>query len=153
MADRNAEIAWVAGVFEGEGTIRVRKGNYGAQVSIRMDDRDVIERVHSIMGFGNFYEIRERRASGQVVTQYNYQLGSAGHVIAFLEIVRPWLGARRREKAEAAIASARLIGSNYAHPWTPERRARYAAAMLRKRADAGLLVPREVRSQGASGTR
>jgi hypothetical protein len=68
------------------------------------------------------------------VTQYNYQLGSAEHVIAFLETVRPWLGARRREKAEAAIASARLIGSNYAHPWTPERRARYAATMARKRA-------------------
>lgn len=137
---RAEDIAWVAGVFEGEGTIRVRKGNYGAQVSIRMDDRDVIERIHSIMGFGNFYETQERRTSGQMVTQYNYQLGSAEHVIAFLEAVRPWLGVRRREKAEEAIASARLIGSNYAHPWTPERRARYAATMARKRAgnDPGL---------------
>lgn len=69
-----------------------------------------------------------------MVTQYNYQLGSAEHVIAFLEAVGPWLGDRRREKAEAAIASARLIGSNYAHPWTPERRARQAATMARKRA-------------------
>jgi hypothetical protein len=128
------DIAWVAGVFEGEGTIRVRKGNYGAQVSIRMDDQDVIERIHFIMGFGNLYETQERRTSGQMVIQYNYQLGSAEHVIAFLEAVRPWLGARRREKAETAIASARLIGSNYAHPWTPERRARYAATMARKRA-------------------
>lgn len=59
-------IAWVAGVLEG--TIRVRRGNYGAQVSVRMDDRDVIERIHSIMGFGNFYETQERRTSGRVVT-------------------------------------------------------------------------------------
>jgi hypothetical protein len=129
-------IAWVAGVFEGEGTIRVRKGNYGAQVSIRMDDRDVVERIHSIMGFGNLYEIRERRTSGRTVVQYNYQLGSAEHVCAFLEAVWPWLGARRREKAAQAIASARLIGSNYAHPWTPERRAKQAATWARKRAAA-----------------
>ena len=57
------DIAWVAGVFEGEGCIRVRKDRYGAQVSVRMDDRDVIERIHSIMGFGNLYELQERRAA------------------------------------------------------------------------------------------
>jgi hypothetical protein len=129
------DIAWVAGVFEGEGCIRVRKGgHYGAQVSIRMDDQDVIERIHSTMGFGNLYEAQERRAGGRVVTQYNYQLAAAEHVIAFLTAVLPYLGARRRAKAEEAIASAQLTGSNYAHPWTPERRARYAATMARKRA-------------------
>jgi hypothetical protein len=128
-----ADIAWVAGVFEGEGTIRVRRGNYGAQVSIRMDDRDVIERIHSVMGFGNFYQTEERRTSGRVVTQYNYQLGSAEYVIAFLTAVLPWLGTRRRAKAQEAMASARLIGSSYAHPWTPERRAKYVATVARKR--------------------
>jgi hypothetical protein len=128
------DIAWVAGVFEGEGTIRIRKGNYGAQVSVRMDDQDVIERIRLIMGFGHVYELEEHRANGRVVIQYNYQLGSADDVIAFLTAVLPWLGARRKEKAEQAIASARLIGNNYAHPWTPERHARYAATMARKRA-------------------
>jgi hypothetical protein len=128
------DIAWVAGVFEGEGTIRVRKGNYGAQVSIRMDDQDVVERICSIMGFGHVYELEEHRANGRVVTQYNYQLGSADDVIAFLTAVLPWLGNRRKEKAEQAIASARLIGNSYAHPWTPERRARQAATLARKKA-------------------
>lgn len=127
------DIAWVAGVFEGEGCIRARKGNYGAQVSIRMDDQDVIARIHAIMGFGNFYDIQERRSSGRVVTQYNYQIASAEHVIAFLAAVWKYLGARRRAKAAEAISSARLVGSNYAHPWTPERRARHAATWARNR--------------------
>jgi hypothetical protein len=59
------DIAWVAGVFEREGTIRVRRGNYGAQVSIRMDDEDVIRRIHRTMGFGNLYALPERRANGR----------------------------------------------------------------------------------------
>jgi hypothetical protein len=128
------DIAWVAGVFEGEGTIRIRKGNYGAQVSIRMDDEDVIRRIHRIMGFGNFYENPERRKNDAVVTQYIWQAASAEHVCAFLAAVWRFLGDRRKARAAEALSTCRLIGNNYAHPWTPERRARYAATMARKRA-------------------
>jgi hypothetical protein len=135
MIDWKAEdIAWVAGVFEGEGTIRVRRGNYGAQISIRMDDEDVIRRIHRIMDFGNFYELPERRANGRLITQYNYQIASAEHVCAFLAAVWRFLGNRRKTVAAEALRSARQVGNhNFAHPWTPERRARYAATMARKR--------------------
>jgi hypothetical protein len=72
-----------------------------------------------------------------VVTQYNYQLADAEGVIAFLAAVMPWLGKRRRETAEQAVASAKLIGNNFSHPWTEERRAKYAATMARKREATG----------------
>jgi hypothetical protein len=136
---RREDLAWVAGVFEGEGTIRVRRRNYGAQVSIRMDYEDVIRRIHEIMDFGNFYVLNERRkrkGAEVVAVQYNYQIASAEHVIRFPTAVLPWLSVRRKAVAEEAIASARLIGSNFAHAWTPERRARYADTMARKRASA-----------------
>lgn len=124
------DIAWVAGVFEGEGTIRVRKGNYGAQVAIRMNDQDVINRVRDIMGFGNLYE---STCNGK--PQYCYQVASAEHVCAFLTAVWEFLGERRRGKAAEALASARMVSNrNLAHPWTAERRARYAATMAQKRA-------------------
>jgi hypothetical protein len=109
---------------------------HGAQISIRMDDEDVIRRIHRIMDFGNFYELPERRANGRLVTQYNYQIASAEHVCAFLAAVWRFLGNRRKTVATEALRSARQVGNhNFAHPWTPERRARYAATMARKRAD------------------
>jgi hypothetical protein len=64
------DIAWVAGIFESEGTIRPRrsppgKKHYGAQVAIRMDDQDVVERIHAIMGFGNLHVVQEARSGGR----------------------------------------------------------------------------------------
>jgi hypothetical protein len=131
------DIAWVAGVFEGEGTIRPRRTatHYGAQVSIRMDDEDVIRRIHTILGFGNVYQLAEHRKSGKTVMQYNWQVAAAQDVRQFLTLVMPYLGQRRHLAAEEALANCELVGSNYAHPWTPERRARYAATMARKRAE------------------
>jgi hypothetical protein len=85
------DIAWVAGVFEGEGTIRPRrsppgKKHYGAQVAIRMDDQDVIEHIRAVMGFGNLYVVTEHRPS-ETKIQYNYQVARAEHVCAFLAAV------------------------------------------------------------------
>ena len=123
------DIAWVAGVFEGEGTIRIRKGNYGAQVSVRMNDRDVIRRIHAVMGFGNLYE-----AVCNGKPQYCYQVASAEHVCAFLAAVWRFLGDRRKARAAEALATCRMVSNaNLAHPWSPERRARQAATWERKR--------------------
>lgn len=87
------------------------------------------------MGFGSLYENPERWKNGTVVTQYNWQVASAEHVCAFLAAVWRFLGDRRKARAAEALSTCRLVGSNYAHPWTPERRARYAATMARKRAE------------------
>lgn len=131
---RQEDIAWVAGVFEGEGTIYFNKRGYSVHTSIRMDDRDVVERIHAIMGFGKFSQRSELRTSGKTVIQYNYQVSTAKDVIVFLEAILPYLGLRRRERALQAIARARLVGSFRYRPWTPERRARHMEAIARRRA-------------------
>ena len=127
-------IAWVAGIFEGEGTIGLPKTGYSVRASIRMDDRDVIERVYSVMGFGLFRQLAVHRPHDRIVIQYNYQVSSAKQVIAFLEAILPHLGERRRKKALEAIASAHLVGSHKRRPWTPEARAHHMETIARKKA-------------------
>lgn len=45
-----AEIAWAAGVFEGEGSVSWNERNHQARFSMAMTDRDVMERFISIIG-------------------------------------------------------------------------------------------------------
>jgi len=47
-------MAWLAGLVEGEGCIRLQKSNksVGASVIVQMTDGDVIERLQSITGLG-----------------------------------------------------------------------------------------------------
>ena|SRR5271166_3393531 len=99
------DIAWVAGIFEGEGTINLRKGSYGARASIRMNDQDVIERVYTIMGFG-----RLSCAEQNGKPQYAYTVDAAEHVCAFLAAVWRFLGKRRKARAAEALASCRQVG-------------------------------------------
>jgi hypothetical protein len=45
------DIAWLAGIIEGEGTFG-RKGHPAGQVRVQMTDEDVIDRLHSLTGVG-----------------------------------------------------------------------------------------------------
>ena len=46
-----SSIAWVAGLFEGEGCFTPR-GNHGWCATIKMTDEDVVRKVHRVLGIG-----------------------------------------------------------------------------------------------------
>ncbi len=95
------ETAWVAGIFEGEGTIRARGDGYnGAQIAVRMNDRDVIERLYVVTGIGNYYV---GECNGK--PQYTWQVAKAQDICEFLSAVFGHLGARRQARAREAINS------------------------------------------------
>lgn len=104
MTWKAEDVAWAAGIFEGEGTIVLRPDYHGARVSIRMNDQDVIERVYAIMGFG---KMSARDCDGK--PQYNYQLDNAEHVCAFLAAVWRFLGSRRKARAAEALVSCQKV--------------------------------------------
>jgi hypothetical protein len=91
------ELAWAAGVFEGEGCIRLTTTNgstYG-RLCMNMTDYDVMERFHKIMG-GNFRNAG-KLPSGK--TKWDWDIGQTKLVRLALIKLLPFLGNRRAHKA------------------------------------------------------
>lgn len=97
------EIAWAAGLFEGEGTA----GLFGKQrvttnVQIMMTDRAPLERCRDALGFG-YVEGPQRIRQGWKPL-YVWRVGKAAEIVAFFDAVWPFLSQRRKEQAGPLIA-------------------------------------------------
>lgn len=103
---RTSQLAWVAGVFEGEGTFTYRtySGTGRKQVTLRvvMTDLDVIERLHAYTGIGHIYgpyiskNLKKDGTSRKPA--YHWAVTSQEDVIELGEAMFAWLGERRKLK-------------------------------------------------------
>lgn len=110
----DADWAWAAGLFEGEGftgEIWVLSGPSRKRVYPRlimeMTDEDVVRRFAAIAGFGRVH-CRPRKNTNicdnpKPVWRWE-KTGGWDNYVAFYEHIRPWLGERRRERFEAVLA-------------------------------------------------
>lgn len=92
--------AWAAGLFEGEGCIEARWTN-SAALTLGMTDPDVVERFRTIVGVGTIYVRRPQKNRWKPL--HAWHVGSKWEVRLVLEAFLPYLGARRRQKAEAVL--------------------------------------------------
>lgn len=108
MRWRREDLAWAAGVIEGEGSIYKSKRNPRSwQISVGMTDLDVVERLCQITGLG--------KVAGPYVVErckplWTWKVIRQGEVYALLAAVWTWLGQRRREKARQALAILPPVG-------------------------------------------
>lgn len=94
------DIAWVAGLFEGEGCITISRNNNPTnnlypRIWLAMVDKDIIARLDIIVGAGTIYTSYLK--SGK--REYKWGLHSKPEIIEFIATVWPYLGERRRAKA------------------------------------------------------
>ena len=100
-------IAWAAGLFEGEGSFSPRQN----KICLTSTDRDVAARFMEVIGCGS---LRARIPTAQQLgkkTQYTWTVSRQEHTQAILAAFWPWLGERRREKVKqfcAHMATAHL---------------------------------------------
>jgi hypothetical protein len=111
---RDCEISWAAGLFEGEGCILMRRGQGCVSPSIRlvvsMTDEDVLERFRAIVECG---PVRLRRpAEDGKKAVYTWEIGNRPDVERLLRAFLPWLGRRRSEKANLALAECAAMDRN-----------------------------------------
>lgn len=111
---RSVDIAWAAGLFEGEGTIGFNLGRYGTRVRIvpciQMTDRDVIEKLKLVLKVGTVHgPYLSKNAPKHHIPCFRWQIGRQSDAIGFLMTILPLLGERRRQRAEDAIAAWRAI--------------------------------------------
>lgn len=138
-----AQIAWAAGLFEGEGTIVIQcsRHNHGIRMSLGMSDRDVVERFAEVVGCGTIYEAKQRDPRHK--TMWRWQCGRAAQVIEIVDAMRPWLGQRRTTKADEVIAWARSNLGNL----NPDVRAESYRRRIEKRKATLLAMPQEQRTE------
>lgn len=91
--------AWLAGIFEGEGTIAFC-GKSGVMVRIGMTDKDVIDTIHRLYPAPSKWLIETKH---RIKPLYMWQIADRDDCRDFLGHVMPYLHARRRARAEAAL--------------------------------------------------
>ncbi len=96
----DAEIAWVAGIVEGEGSLQSRQK---VAVVVEMTDPDIIERLHALTGIGRVNH-NQWKAKDHYKATSAWAVRRASHVVHIVLAIYPWLGNRRREAANAVLA-------------------------------------------------
>jgi hypothetical protein len=97
----NEELIWAAGLFEGEGHVRVgSERSRGHIAALSMTDEDVIRRFQNAVGFGRVRGpiVRGGHKPVFIWTACNFQ-----DVQALMCFFWRWLGQRRREQFKAAV--------------------------------------------------
>lgn len=97
LPDDERELAYTAGLIDGEGTIRHARNSYW-QVRISMTDKEIIDWLSEMGGTVN----REHRPPRKPI--YVWQLNAQGQVLTFLQEVLPYMKlCAKRDRARAAI--------------------------------------------------
>jgi hypothetical protein len=105
-----AEISWLAGLLEGEGsfwTVKSRAGDkWNAEraydyrypkIVVNMTDYDVVERAAKMFGTSVYRMPLVTRNGKQNKQQWRAQISGSG-AAAWMRILHPWLGQRRQAK-------------------------------------------------------
>lgn len=95
------EIAWLAGLYEGEGCVQAEPDGK-LVVKFKMTDEDVLLRAKDAFGFGCVSGPYKPSGLGKKQT-WEWRL-TTRKAVAFLAMIFPWLLARRREQVGAALA-------------------------------------------------
>ena len=90
------EIAYIAGIFDGEGCVYVRTNCRSIDAQIDMTDLDILERVKIIFG-GTIYGPYNRPDRKPI---YIWRAGRREQVWKFLDTIYPLLGYRRQTKID-----------------------------------------------------
>jgi hypothetical protein len=109
--NRGEETAWAAGLFEGEGCVSryittKRSRQYGYwQTKLSSTDLDVVERFCEIVGVGRIYV--QKRSNPDWKPAYQHCIYRQPEVLATLELLRPFMLARRAAKIDEALTEMR----------------------------------------------
>lgn len=110
------DIAWVAGIIEGEGWIGLRGSQRQCHINVSMTDEDIIRRLHETTGEGHvgFTPMRGNMTKPQWLWRVSDKRGVARVLCA----IAPLLGVRRREQV-AKVADQLAVMRTTAKPSDP----------------------------------
>ena len=110
-ADREARMAWLAGLLEGEGSFISAgfDGHHYPQVQMTMCDRYVLDRAMSLMPSSRIYTIKDERAVERGWSQAWMVRVSGAPAALVMKTVLRWMGSRRTNAIDRSLAAWRPI--------------------------------------------
>jgi len=98
---RDAQCAWLAGLYEGEGTLYrqtdARNGSVSYHLRLPMTDEDTVRRAHEIAGVGYVYALPRRQVGWK--PQWVWVVRRRDDIAHVIRDLLPWLGNRRATDA------------------------------------------------------
>ncbi len=95
------DIAWTAGLFEGEGCFTIstcgKSGYKQPRLKLSMVDRDVVKRFGDIVKLGHYCEQKFKNPLHS--TQLCWYAGKRSDVKEIINLLLPYLGERRKARA------------------------------------------------------
>ncbi len=107
---RDVDIAWAAGLFEGEGSCMIRGKKRQPVLALSMTDEDVVRRFHTIVERGTVNTYRAYQPNRK--RQWHWQVASKDDVLYVLALFWDYLGERRREVACEVIERAAKLNEH-----------------------------------------
>jgi LAGLIDADG endonuclease len=110
------ELAWLAGLLEGEGAFMLQhvpasstqRARLRVKIALHMTDRDVVERVASIVGLGNVtWRCRQQEHHKDT---YFWQVSSLANVVQLMKLLRPYMGERRCAQIDTCLEAVEAAG-------------------------------------------
>lgn len=99
------EIAWLAGLLDGEGCfdfhMNSKSGRKFPRIRIQMKDLDVIKRVKDVMGGGQICKETGRKKNHS--TTYILRQCKRDELAVILPLILPWMSKRRAERIKEMI--------------------------------------------------
>ena len=95
------ELAWAAGLFEGEGSI-FNGGGTSTSVALAMTDLDVVEKFQKAVQLPVPIYKRTRRDAYKDV--FEWRTARFEYAQALIAMLWPWLGTRRKQQAKICLA-------------------------------------------------
>jgi hypothetical protein len=96
-APSEAEVAWAAGLFEGEGCFSRWAVVPRLQASLETTDEDVLQRFVAIVGVGMVAKRKTRPVKDHWKASWMWQAGGGDAEVVF-DLFAPWLSSRRRAR-------------------------------------------------------
>lgn len=98
-----AEIAWVAGLLEGEGCwSRRSQGRNGWDIKLSMSDEDVVYRLQGVTGVGTVNKGTSREGHKDM---WDWTVSKKEHREWLTGLVYPWMGTRRKARIDEYIGA------------------------------------------------
>lgn len=107
------QIAWAAGLIEGEGSIQTGEGRYSShtgrrivavRIRVVMSDPDVVERLRDIFGVGNILPYRNTQGLGKKPL-FRWDTSRHDEVKSICQAIYPFMGERRRGQIDRLLAA------------------------------------------------
>ncbi len=119
------DIAWLAGLLEGEGCFRIRDGRTTPLILLGMTDSDVVDRAAALLGSHDLH-VYESPVGHK--TQFRLRVGGR-KAAAWMMTIYPLMGERRQAKIRETLATWRSAPGRGNFAVTPDDRKRRSEQM------------------------